>query len=93
MKIQPPNREEIFANLILGKGLISRMYNTKDSQNSIVKKKHMQLENGKELWTHIAERDLQMENKYIKKCSTSLTLKEMQILSHNKILLYLILPE
>lgn len=93
MKIQPPNRKEIFANLILGKGLISRMYNTKDSQNSIVKKKHMQLENGQELWTHIAERDLQMENKYIKKCSTSLTLKEMQILSHNKILLYLILPE
>ena len=34
-----------------------------------------------------------MENKYIKKGSTSLTLKEMQILSHNKILLYLILPE
>ena len=40
MKIQPPNREEIFANLILDKGLISRIYNTKDSQNSVVKKTH-----------------------------------------------------
>ena len=69
--------EKIFAIYPSDKGLISRIY--KEIKQIYKKKKQIHSKFGKDMNRHFTKEDIYEANKHMKKCSSSLVIREMQL--------------